>query len=83
MRGLESVLLAEFPQEASPTYDALVFCDLTTGPAGQPVTYMERINEIRERYGPGHEVTRALELSEADLSSCCERTLGRLDGQLM
>ena len=83
VRRLEDVLLAEFPQEASPTYDALVFCDLTTGPAGQPVTYMDRMKEIRDRYGPGHEVTRALELSEADLSACCERTLARLDGQLM
>jgi hypothetical protein len=78
VRGLEAVLLAEFPQEASVTYDALVFCDLTTGPAGQPVTYMERMKEIRERYGPDHEVSRALELSEVDLSACCERTLARL-----
>lgn len=78
VRGLENVLLAEFPQEASPTYDELVFCDLTTGPAGEPVTYVERMKEIRDRYGPDHEVTRALELSEADLSACCERTLARL-----
>ena len=79
VRGLEDVLLAEFGQEASPTYDALVFCDLTTGPAGELVTYPERMKEIRERYGPAHEVTRALDLSEADLSACCERTLVRLD----
>jgi hypothetical protein len=78
VRGLEDVLLAEFPREASVTYDALVFCDLTTGPAGQPVTYMERMKEIKNRYGPDHEVSRALELSEADLSACCERTLARL-----
>lgn len=51
VRGLEDVLLAEFGQEASPTYDALVFCDLTTGPAGELVTYPERMKEIRERYG--------------------------------
>jgi hypothetical protein len=79
VRGLEDVLLAEFRHETSPTYDALVFCDLTTGPAGERVTYPERIKEIRERYGPDHEVTRALGLSEADLSACCERTLARLD----
>jgi putative nucleotidyltransferase with HDIG domain len=79
VRGLEDVLLAEFPHEASPTYDALVFSDLTIGPVGQSVTYTERIKEIRERYGPDHEVTRALELSEADLSACCERTLARLE----
>jgi hypothetical protein len=84
VRGLADVLLAEFPQEVSPTYDALVFCDMTTGPAGQRVTYMERVKEIKERYGPDHEVTQALELSEADLSACCERTLARLaETQLM
>lgn len=79
VRGLEDVLLAEFRQEASPTYDALVFCDLTTGPAGELVTHPERMKEIRERYGPDHVVTLALDLAEADLSACCERTLARLD----
>ena len=84
VRGLEDVLLAEFRQETSPTYDALVFCDLTTGPAGELVTYWERMKEIRERYGPDHEVTQALALSESDLSACCDRTLARLnDVQLM
>jgi hypothetical protein len=84
VRGLADVLLGEFPQEASPTYDALVFCDLTAGPAGQQVTYTARIKEVKERYGPDHAVTQALELSETDLSACCERTLARLaDIQLM
>jgi hypothetical protein len=78
VRGLADVLLAEFSQEDSATYDALVFCDLTTGPEGQHVTYTERIKEIRERYGPDHEVSQALELSEPDLSACCDRTLARL-----
>ena len=78
VRGLADVLLAEFPREDSATYDALVFCDMTTGPDGQDVTYVERIKEIRERYGPDHEVSRALEMSEPDLSGCCERTLTRL-----
>jgi HD domain len=78
VRGLADVLLAEFPPEDSATYDALVFSDMTTGPRGQQVTYTERIKEIRERYGPDHEVSRALELSEPDLSACCERTLARL-----
>ncbi len=84
VRGLEDVLLAEFQREASPTYDALVYCDLTTGPAGELFTYPERMKEIRKRYGPRHEVTHALDLAEADLSACCQRTLARLDGvQLM
>jgi hypothetical protein len=57
---------------------------LTTGPAGELVTHPERMMEIRERYGPDHAVTLALDLAEADLSACCERTLARFDDvQLM
>ena len=75
VRGLGGVLLAEFEREDSPTYDALVFSDLTTGPDGEPLTYQARMDEIQQRYGPGHEVTRALELSRSDIVGCCERTL--------
>jgi hypothetical protein len=75
VRGLEEALLAEFEREDSPTYDALVFCDLTTGPDGEPLTYQARMSEIEQRYGPAHEVTRALGLARADLAGCCERTL--------
>ena len=78
VRGLDGVLLAEFKREESPTYDALVFCDMTTGPAGESVTYRARMDEIQERYGPGHEVTQAVELGRCDLTGCCERTLARL-----
>src|SRR5215813_14495968 len=35
VRGLEQDLLAEFEPEESVTYDALVFCDMTTGPDGE------------------------------------------------
>ena len=75
VRGLEEVLLAEFEREDSPTYDALVLCDLTTGPDGEQLTSQARMDEIEQRYGPAHEVTRALDLARADLAGCCERTL--------
>ncbi len=78
MRGLDDVLLAEFRLEDSPTYDALVFSDMTTGPAGESVSYTARMEEIRARYGPRHAVTRALDLAKADLTACCERTLERI-----
>ena len=78
VRGMDGVLLAEFEREDSLTYDALVFCDMTTGPAGEPLTYRARMDEIQERYGPRHEVTRAVELARSDLVGCCERTLARL-----
>jgi hypothetical protein len=77
VRGLDGALLAEFKREGSPTYDALVFCDLTTGPDGEPLTYQGRMDEIQQRYGPDHEVTRAVELARYDLAGCCERTIAR------
>jgi len=78
VRGLADQLVAEFEAEESATYDALVFCDLTTGPTGKTVTFENRVSEIRKRYGPDHEVTIALTLSYSHLFACCERTLARM-----
>ena len=78
IRGFYDVLLAEFEPEESATYDALVFCDMTTGPTGDTVSFEERTNEILERYGPDHEVSRALKLSCASLALCHDHTLARL-----
>ncbi len=79
VRGFHDVLLAEFELEESATYDALVFCDMTTGPTGKTVSFEERTSEILERYGPDHEVSRALTSSRACLASCHDRTLARLE----
>lgn len=78
VRGLADVLMAEFEPEDSPTYDALVFCDMTTGPTGTAVLFEDRIREIRDRYGPGHEVTIALDSGYPTLAACHQRTADRL-----
>lgn len=78
VRGLREILLSEFVAEDSATYDALVFCDMTTGPAGEGLSLDERISDIYERYGPDHEVSRALDLSRPALESCHARTVARL-----
>lgn len=78
VRGLDEALLAEFEPEDSPTYDALTYCDLTTGPAGDTMLFEDRIREIRGRYGPEHEVTIALDSSYSALAACCQRTITRL-----
>jgi hypothetical protein len=80
VRGLDETLLSEFDPEDSATYDALVFCDMTTGPTGDTVRFEDRIREIRLRYGPGHAVTVALDSQYSSLAACCKRTIGRLDG---
>jgi hypothetical protein len=78
VRGLADVLLAEFEPEDSATYDALVFCDMTVGPTGKSVGFDERVRDIYERYGPDHEVSRALDSSLPCLAACHDRTAARL-----
>ncbi|MFC7612339.1 hypothetical protein ACFQV2_00265 [Actinokineospora soli] len=48
-----SAELADFPFEQSALQDALDTADLTTGPAGEPLTFDERMDEILVRY-PRH-----------------------------
>jgi hypothetical protein len=81
VRGLLDVLLAEFALEDSTTYDALVFCDMTTGPTGKTVSLEERVRDIYKRYGLDHEVSRALDSSLPCLTACHDRTIARLAEQ--
>ncbi|WP_328304445.1 HD domain-containing protein [Actinomycetospora sp. NBC_00405] len=53
--------LAEFEDERTLTRDLLWYCDMTTGPDGTDLDFEDRMAEVRERYGPHHYVTRALD----------------------
>jgi putative nucleotidyltransferase with HDIG domain len=77
-RGLSDVLTQEFAREESPTADALVFADMTTGPNGMRVSVQHRLQEIGARYGAGDVVTRSIARSEAELVSAVGRTKARL-----
>jgi hypothetical protein len=59
-RGLLYDLLIEFPPEQGLTTDALIYCDMTTGPDGRQLTDAERLSEIFGRYEPDHPVHRAI-----------------------
>jgi hypothetical protein len=52
--------LAEFTDEDSALTRLLTYCDMTTGPHGEPFTLDERLAEVERRYGPEHVVTRSL-----------------------
>ncbi|GAA4906462.1 hypothetical protein EV188_103496 [Actinomycetospora succinea] len=54
--------LAEFHDERTLTRDLLWYCDMTTGPDGTDFEFEDRMTEVRERYGPDHYVTRALDV---------------------
>jgi hypothetical protein len=76
-RGLVEELAA-FPVEDGPVLDALTFADMTTGPAGQPMTLDERISDIRRRYPPDDPVHRAIVRARPLLQAAIERTRVRL-----
>ncbi|MFE5594803.1 HD domain-containing protein [Streptomyces sp. NPDC056549] len=58
-RGLRETLEAEFPLLDEPLLvDALVYCDMTTKPGGEPTTATQRIAEIVDRYGADSVVGR-------------------------
>lgn len=50
-RGLSEALTNEFPLLDGLTMDALVYCDMTTSPDGDPVDVDTRLAEILARYG--------------------------------
>ena len=77
-RGLDSVLLREFVPVGGELADALIYCDLTTGPDGQRMSVEQRLAEIRNRYGPDDPVRRALALSAPELTGAVYRVRRRL-----
>jgi hypothetical protein len=79
-RGLVEELAA-FPVEDGLVMDALTFADMTTGPAGQPMTLDERIGEIQRRYSPDDPVHRATLRARPLLQAAVQRVGTRLDGR--
>jgi HD domain len=73
--------LAAFPVEDGPVMDALTFADMTTGPAGQPMTLDQRIEEVQRRYPPDDPVYRAMVRARPLLQAAIDRTRQRLDGE--
>jgi hypothetical protein len=71
IRGYEKEL-TEYPREDTTVYDALVYCDLTTDPDGNTMTFEDRIREVYERYGEG-DISRALRMAEPYSKAAVDR----------
>jgi HD superfamily phosphodiesterase len=71
--------LEEFSREESMLADALDYCDMTSGPAGQAFSYQDRIQDIYTRYPDPHIVAQATRLAEPSLSQAVERIQHELD----
>ncbi len=77
-RGLAADLIREFKPAPHHLTDALIYCDMTAGPHGQPMAVQQRLAEIRARYGPEHVVTRALARSGPHLTAAVARVTRKL-----
>lgn len=71
-------LLDDYEDERTPERDALWWADMTTGPDGEKLTYEARMGEVKERYGPEHPVSKAIDLSWSERLGAVERTEARL-----
>lgn len=78
VRGLGAELAAEFSPADPSLADALLYCDMTTGPDGDYVRPADRLVEIRGRYGPDHEVTRFVARAASQILA----TAGRVETML-
>lgn len=70
--------LAAFSDPQGLVRDLLWYLDMTTGPDGDPVTFEQRMDEVRERYPAEHYVIRALDVGMDDRRSAVERARGWL-----
>jgi hypothetical protein len=61
--------------------DALTFADMTTGPAGQPMTLEQRVEEVQRRYPSDDPVYKAIVRAQPLLEAAIDRTQQRLDGR--
>jgi HD superfamily phosphodiesterase len=66
--------LSRFPREETAVADALTYCDMTTSPTGERVTFETRISEIFERHGENSPVAEAIRQALPLLSLAVWRT---------
>jgi len=69
-----------YEDEQTAVRDGLWWADMTTGPDGQVMTFQERMDEVRARYGPEHPVSRAIERSWGIRQAAVDRTEALLRG---
>jgi HD domain len=77
-RGLARQLAREFRPAPRDLADALIYCDMTTGPDGQRMPIEQRLADVRARYGPADLVTRAIARSARELEAATIRIARKL-----
>jgi len=77
-RGLAGQLAREFKAAPRDLADAMIYCDMTTGPDGRRMPIEQRLADIRTRYGPTDLVTRAIARSAPQLEAATHRIARKL-----
>ncbi|MFD6227101.1 HD domain-containing protein [Streptomyces sp. JL4002] len=81
-RGLREALEREFPLLDEPLLvDALVYCDMTTTPDGQPTTAKQRVAEIEGRYGADSLIGRFVRRASPEIFAAVARVEAALVAQ--
>ncbi len=73
LHGIDSRLAIEFPRDRTLPHDELLFCDLTVGPGGEPFSFEQRLDDIRNRYARGHVVRRFIDEAEPEIRAALNR----------
>lgn len=69
-----SAAMAEFRDERTPVRDALWYCDSTVGPDGTPMSFDQRMRELRARRGPSDVTVCALDTALTARHAAVTRT---------
>lgn len=77
-RALSDELHREFPAPPRNLADALIYCDMTTGPTGERMSADNRLAEIHSRYGENHLVSRSIRQATPELLAGVAATAARL-----
>jgi putative nucleotidyltransferase with HDIG domain len=82
--GVEAAMLgadaemAEFPDEYSLVRDALWCLDMTTGPQGESLPLVSRLEELHERLGADHLAPMAAEMAAPQIEAAIRRVHHRI-----
>jgi hypothetical protein len=77
-RGMADELAREFAPAPDHLAQALIYCDMVTGPDGQHMPVDQRLADIHMRYGPDDLVSRAITRSGPLLTAAVRRVSQRL-----
>jgi putative nucleotidyltransferase with HDIG domain len=78
LRGLGTDL-AQFPDEQTLARDVVWFCDMTTSPTGDHLSFEQRLADIRDRYSQGHTVYRSIAAAVPEIRAAITHVSTRVE----